>query len=83
MELEIDENCKNASLEYPLHLESEIRPLKCRNISSFDRKTQIKIVCVCVRYTRDFPVIEIMAKINASVPSDVLNRSKSIDYSTN
>ena len=33
--------------------------------------------------TTDCPVFEVKAKINASVPSDVINRSMSIDYSTN
>ena len=32
---------------------------------------------------KDCPVFEVKAKINVSVPSDVINRSKSIDYSTN
>ena len=33
-------------------------------------------------HTTDCPVFEVKAKINESVPSDVINRSKSIDYST-
>ena len=36
-----------------------------------------KKLCVC------YAVFEVKAKISMSLPSDVINRSKSIDYSTN
>ena len=38
---------------------------------------------MCVLRATDRPVFEVKAKINVSVPSDVINRSKSIEYSTN
>ena len=34
-------------LEYPLSLESEIRPIKCQNMSLFTSKPEIKKSFVC------------------------------------
>ena len=69
-------------LANPLCLELEIRPIKCVNISSLSLKNPNKTIR-CGKRARDCPVFEVKAKINVSVPSDVINRSKSIDYSTN
>ena len=69
-------------LENPLGLESEIRPIKCLNISSLGQKNPNENI-LCVFCATDCPVLEVKAKINVSVPSDVINRSISIDNSAN
>ena len=51
--------------------------------SLIEKKKQKKKKKLCVLRATDCPVFEVKAKINVSVPSDVINRSKSIDYSTN
>ena len=62
-------------------LASENRPIKCLNISSLCQKNPNKNI-LCVLRATDCPFFEVKTKI-VSVPSDVINRSKSIDYSTN
>ena len=52
-------------------------------ILSLTEKSKKKKKNRCVSRATDCPVFEVKAKINASVPSEVINRSKSIDYSTN
>ena len=54
--------------------------IKCLNI--FSLKNQNHNILFVVR-TTDCPVFEVKAKISMSVPSDVINQSKSIDYRTN
>ena len=50
-------------------------------IISLIEKSKLKIQFV-LRVT-DCPVFEVKAKSNVSVPSDVINRSKSIEYRIN
>ena len=69
-------------LENPLGLESVIRPIKCLNISSLGQKNPNENI-LCVLCATDCPVFEVKARINVSVPSDVINRSISIDNSAN
>ena len=44
------------------------------------RNTVLPCVILCLVCTTDCPVFEVKAKINFSVPSDVINRSKPIDF---
>ena len=41
-----------------------------------------KLNILCLLYATDCPVFKVKAKINVLVPSDVINRSKSIDFTT-
>ena len=52
-----------------------------KNILSLIEKSKSKYLFV-LRVT-DCPVFKVKAKISMKVPSDIINRSKSIDYSIN
>ena len=86
-EIKIDEKMQNFLfvqfyLDNHLGLESKIRPIKCLNIFSLLQKNPNKNILRILCAT-DCPVFEVKAKINASVPSDVIYRSKKIDKSAN
>ena len=74
--------CKKKSslyLENSLPLESEIRPLKCLNVSSLGQKYPIRN-SLCVLCATECLIFEVKAQIKVSVPSGVINRQKSTEF---
>ena len=79
--------CKNILfvkfyLGYLLSLESEIKSIKSNNISSLRQKNPNENI-LCLLCSTYCPVLEVKVRINVLVPSDVINRSKSIDFTKN
>ena len=69
-------------LNNPLGMNRAIRLIKCLYIFSLRQKTPNPNILYVLPAT-DYSVFDVKAKINASLPSDVINLSKSVDNSAN